>query len=96
MEKIQEIISEIHGKVGHLKLTLDRVETDNEKLRGEINVLRDKLAKSEQEAAEFRDKYDAIKEQLTLGMQSNTHSQDEEIDLLVREIDECINRLKAE
>ena len=99
MEKIQQVISEIHEKAGRLRESLNRVETDNVTLKDELNVLKEKLSKTEQEAADFRKKYEGVKGQLQNAMSSDEvesrHDKGEQIDLLVREIDDCINRLKA-
>lgn len=96
MEKVQQVISEIHEKVGRLKSSLDRVESENETLKEELNVLKGKLEITEREAAEFREKYDAVKDQVNDSSVPKKGIEDEEIDLLVREIDDCINRLKQQ
>lgn len=96
MEKVQQVITEIHEKVGRLKSSLNRVESENETLKEELNVLKGKLEKTEQEAAEFREKYDAMKDQVNDSAIPKKGIDDEEIDLLVREIDDCINRLIAQ
>ena len=96
MNKVQQVISEIHEKVAGLKASLGDVETENESLKSELEVLKGKLNKTEQEAADFREKYDVLKDQLHSSDSSDvSEDKDEQIDLLVREIDECINRLKA-
>ena len=96
MEKVQLVISEIHEKIARLKTSMDRVESENETLSKELDMLKEKLAKSEREVQDFRVKYDSIKGQLEDSTVSDNGTNDEEIDFLVREIDSCINRLKAE
>lgn len=96
MEKVQHVISEILGKVANLNAALSQVESENEELTSELETLKIKLSKTEDEAADFRMKYDEIKDQLKgSGSHEKDENKDEQIDLLVREIDECINRLKA-
>ncbi len=96
MDKVQNVISEIHGKVAGLKAALSKVESENEELTSELETLKIKLSKTEEEAADFRMKYDEIKDQLQSSSSiEKDEDKDEQIDLLVREIDECINRLKA-
>lgn len=96
MDKVQQVISEIHEKVVKLKASLGAVETENDSLKSELEVLKGKLSKTEQEAADFREKYDAVKDQMQNSSSLNVNEEkDEQIDLLVREIDECISRLKA-
>tara|TARA_B100000508_G_scaffold141079_1_gene146048 strand:+ start:18810 stop:19100 length:291 start_codon:yes stop_codon:yes gene_type:complete len=96
MEKIEQVISEIHEKVTKLKGSLEQVETENETLKNELKVLTEKLSLREQEAADFRQKYDEIKGQLEHSNSAEpADDKNEQIDLLVREIDDCINRLKA-
>jgi len=97
MERVQQVISEIHEKVKRVKGCLDSVETENEQLMSELDRLRENLSKVEQEAADFRQKYDDVKNQLeSFRSESSDEGKDEQIDLLVREIDDCIQRLKSE
>lgn len=97
MEKIDQVIAEIESQVAHIKKALGDAETQNKSLQEEVTLLRNKLEETEAQAREYRSKYDEIARAQTSAPSANEDAVTEgEIDALVREIDTCINRLKAE
>lgn len=98
MKEIQEVIAEIELKISGMRSSLDEVQTENGALRAEVQVLKEQLSQREQEAIDFQNKYnDLMRQQAEIPQERNSFSvdKDAEIDALVREIDDCINRLKA-
>lgn len=98
MEKFKEVISEIQGKVSTLKQQLAKVSTENERMAQTIVVLEKRL---EEKQTELNDAQHKINE-LSLEIENadrkeenkvNTIDQ-EDIEALVQEIDDCIIRLK--
>jgi len=67
-------------------------------LTAEVQLLNEKLSQRADEVKDFRDKYDVLMRQhedrLLLENQSEKGNE-AQIDALVREIDDCIGRLKA-
>lgn len=97
MEKIDQVIAEIESQVAHIKKALGDAETENKSLQEEVTLLRNKLEETEAQAREYRSKYDEIaRVQDAVPSTDEGVVTEEEIDALVREIDTCINRLKAE
>lgn len=98
MEEIQQVIAEIESKVANMRTSLVDVKTENNELTAEVQLLNDKLSKRAEEVKDFRDKYDVLmrkhEERLSLENQSKKGNE-AQIDALVREIDDCIGRLKA-
>ena len=99
MKEIQKVIAEIEMKIVKMRTSLMDVRIKNEALESEMNTLKDKLSQREREALDFKEKYDDLKhqqEQSLLNSGDNTGDKQVQIDALVREIDDCIGRLKAE
>lgn len=99
MEDIQLVITEIEAKVGKMRNALNNVKVENSALKSEVERLSDKLLEREQEATDFKNKYDELMhkfENSQVVITNDSSDNDAQIDALVREIDECISRLKAE
>ncbi|HTO38687.1 MAG TPA: hypothetical protein VL021_09710 [Brumimicrobium sp.] len=99
MEDIQLVITEIEAKVGKMRNALNNVKVENSALKSEVERLSDKLLEREQEATDFKNKYDDLMhkfENSQVVITNDSSDNDAQIDALVREIDECISRLKAE
>lgn len=99
MEDIQLVITEIEAKVGKMRNALNNVKVENSALKSEVERLSDKLLEREQEATDFKNKYDDLLhkfENSQVVITNDSSDNDAQIDALVREIDECISRLKAE
>lgn len=99
MEDIQLVITEIEAKVGKMRNALNNVKVENSALKSEVERLSDKLLEREQEATDFKNKYDDLMhkfENSQVVITNDSPDNDAQIDALVREIDECISRLKAE
>ncbi|WP_417266033.1 hypothetical protein [Brumimicrobium sp.] len=97
MKEIQKVIAEIEMKVAKMRTALMHVRTENDSLKTEVRQLHEKLSQREQEVQDFQKKYDILKHQqeqsqLVVNSQKDNGAQ---IDALVREIDDCIGRLKA-
>lgn len=97
MEEIQKVIAEIEMKVAKMRTSLMHVKIENDSLKAEVQQLNEKLGQREQEVQDFQNKYDELKHQqeqnqLVMYSQKDNGAQ---IDALVREIDDCIGRLKA-
>jgi len=98
MELFAEVISEIQGKVSALKEQLSKVNTDNERMVQTIAVLEKRL---EEKQTELNDAHSKIKE-LSVEVRTADDSvkavtnnlDQEDIEALVQEIDDCIIRLK--
>ncbi len=99
MEEIQKVIAEIEMKIVKMRTSLMDAKTKNEALESELNTIKEKLGQREREALDFKQKYNELSHQLEqslLDSSKNTDNNDAQIDALVREIDDCIGRLKAE
>lgn len=99
MEEIQKVITEIELKITSMRNALTEVRTTNVALKNEVEKLQKELALRSQEAQDFKAKYDDLMQQYQQREGDSTVSQPDnnaEIDALVREIDDCISRLKAE
>ena len=98
MEEIQKVIAEIESKVANMRVALVNVKSENNELMTEVLLLNDKLSQREEEIKNFSDKYESLKreheERLFIDNQ-NKKGNEAQIDALVREIDDCIGRLKA-
>lgn len=99
MEEIQKVITEIEMKVAKMRASLSLVRAENEKLSAEVKRLNEKLGQREHEVLDFKSKYDALKHQQAVNHNqlavSSQRDNEAQIDALVREIDDCISRLKA-
>ncbi|MDX1651660.1 MAG: hypothetical protein R3277_04155 [Brumimicrobium sp.] len=76
---------------------MENIQAENATLRTEIENLAGKLKQREMEAREFREKYDELvqrNEQFAQPLSHDNKEHNERIDALVREIDDCISRLK--
>lgn len=96
MKEIQDVILKIGEGVQSLKSTLNTCQLENENLKEQVDHLNEQLTIKAREVLDFQSKIDTLTAQL-----SNESSQQPEkvldnqmIDELVREIDECISRLK--
>lgn len=98
MEEIQNVIAEVESKVAKMRASLVDVRSENIELTSEVQLLNEKLSQREEEVKDFSNKYDGLKrqyeERLSLENQSKK-GKEAQIDALVREIDDCIGRLKA-
>lgn len=99
MEEIQKVIAEIEMKIVKMRTSLMDVRSKNEALKSEMDTLRKKLSQREREVLDFQEKYNDLKhqqEQSLLESVEGSGNKQVQIDALVREIDDCIGRLKAE
>lgn len=99
MEEIQKVIIGIESKIAMMRNSLMEVKADNIALKTEAERLKIELTLKEQEAKDFKAKYDNLihqYEQKGVDSKVNQPNNDAQIDALVREIDDCIGRLKAE
>ncbi|PWH86589.1 hypothetical protein [Brumimicrobium oceani] len=98
MEEIQKVIAEIELKVAKMHASLINVKSENTELTSELQLLNEKLRERADEVQDFKDKYDDLlrqnEERVSLE-EKNKKGNAEQIDALVREIDDCIGRLKA-
>jgi chromosome segregation ATPase len=98
MEEVQKVIAEIEFKVANMRSSLVDARSENNELTSEVQLLNDKLSQRAEEVKDFREKYDGLmrqnEERLSLTDQSKKGNESQ-IDALVREIDDCIGRLKA-
>lgn len=100
MEEIKTVIAEIEGKVSNLKLHLTSTRSENTELKEKVSVLTARLEEREQEVKDFQHKIDELMQQSSNQISSDSEMNRlelrEEIDALVKEIDDCISRLKVE
>lgn|SRR5690554_5788216 len=98
MEEIQKVITELASKIEVMRSSLAEVKTTNIALKSEIELLQQELFLKGQEAKDFKIKYDDLMQRFEQVEENSTMSQpnnDAQIDALVREIDDCISRLKS-
>jgi uncharacterized protein YoxC len=93
MQEVKRLIEEIGSKVANLQGKLQATELENERLQDQVNTMIFKLNQRETELKDLEQKLDAMEQSMTPVSAVN---RDMEIDALVREIDECIMRLKQE
>lgn len=98
MESLKKVISEIQVKVTSLKEQLSKMSSDNERMTQTIVVLEKRL---EEKQTELNDSHTKIEELSIQSKDSNSNNENvdgqmnqEDIEALVREIDDCIIRLK--
>ena len=96
MEEVRKVISEIEEKIAKMRGSMKSMKTDNESLKSEIDLLAAKLKLREEEANDFKLKYDELlqKDEHFGSNGESDEQQNAQIDALVREIDDCIGRLK--
>lgn len=96
MEEVRKVIGEIEQKIAKMRSSMENMKSENETLKSEIDLLAEKLKLREGEAKEFKMKYDDLSQKGEhLGSHiENDKEQNAQIDALVREIDDCIGRLK--
>ena len=94
MEEVKNIVAEIEVKAKQLKLKLSAVRTENEVLTEKIQTLTNRLEEKEQEVRDFQDKINNLSQQTVVTDASSEAEHNEQIEALVREIDDCISRLK--
>lgn len=92
MQEVKRLITEIESKVVSLKTQLGSKELDNNRLQEQVNALIFKLNQREEELKDFEQKLHSLEQTTPVTQESN--NQNEVIDALVREIDDCISRLK--
>jgi chromosome segregation ATPase len=92
MQEVKRLISEIESRVVSLKTQLSSKQLENDRLQDQINALIFKLNQREEELKDFEQKLQSIEQRTPLV--SDSTNQNEMIDALVREIDDCISRLK--
>lgn len=92
MQEVKRLITEIESKVVSLKTQLGSKELDNNRLQEQVNALIFKLNQREEELKDFEQKLHSLEQTTSAAVESD--NQNEVIDALVREIDDCISRLK--
>lgn len=92
MQEVKRLITEIESKVVSLKTQLGAKQLDNDRLQEQVNALIFKLNQREEELKDFEQKLQSLEQMTPVIQESN--NQNEVIDALVREIDDCISRLK--
>lgn len=92
MQEVKRLITEIESKVVSLKTQLGTKQLENDRLQEQVNALIFKLNQREEELKDFEQKLQSLEQKTPLAMESD--NQNELIDALVREIDDCISRLK--
>jgi septal ring factor EnvC (AmiA/AmiB activator) len=92
MQEVKRLISEIESKVVSLKTQLGAKQLENDRLQEQVSALIFKLNQREEELKDFEQKLQSLEQQAPLTRE--TDNQNEMIDALVREIDDCISRLK--
>jgi septal ring factor EnvC (AmiA/AmiB activator) len=92
MQEVKRLITEIESKVVSLKTQLGAKQLDNDRLQEQVNALIFKLNQREEELKDFEQKLQSLEQMTPITQESN--NQNEVIDALVREIDDCISRLK--
>lgn len=98
MEDIQKVIADIETRVTRMRNSLSEVKAENSALKSEVERLTNMIGQREEEATDFKKKYDGLLqeyEQLRQAPAKESGVDAVHIDALVREIDECISRLKA-
>ena len=95
MEEVRKVIAEIERKLSKLKGNLVAVRSENEVLQEKVQVLSERLEQREQEVKDFQEKIDVLSQRDDFVVQSQEKNEhNDQIDALVREIDECMSRLK--
>ncbi len=95
MEEIKHIISEIKTRATQLKDELNNVRVENDGLNEKLKTLVSNLEEKENEVSELNSKLSVLEQQAKeVVVEESIKNNDLEIDALVREIDDCINRLK--
>ena len=97
MEEVRKVIGEIEQKIAKMRGSMENVKSENETLKSEIDLLAEKLKLREEEAKEFKMKYDDLSQKSDhseFKAADTDENQNAQIDALVREIDDCIGRLK--
>jgi len=97
MKEIQNVIAEIEMKVAKMRASLMDVSSENDTLKSEVQRLNEKLGQRENEVLDFKEKYDELKhrQEQSQMIVNNQVDNGAQIDALVREIDDCIGRLKV-
>lgn len=97
MEKVKTVLADIRSKVSNLKMVLRTTEAENSELKEKLIVLEDRLEEREAEIVDFQNKINQLTQQNVIETNASSNGaadQNEQIDALVREIDDCISRLK--
>lgn len=97
MKEVKTVIAGIRSKVVSLKDVLRSVQTENIQLKEKLSVLENRLEEREAEIVDFQVKVDQLTQQNVINFSDSSNGledQNEQIDALVREIDDCIGRLK--
>jgi len=98
-EEILDIIKQIKLKFIDINDKYTQELSKNEELISQLNVLTSSIEEKEQQHALLTTQISALKEEIIIlsGKATNpisAENKDAEIDLLVREIEHCINQLK--
>lgn len=96
MQDIKLIIQEIQEKGEALKSELTKMRNDNASLQSKVEILTQNLESKQEEVKALTSQVNHLNAALKDSEANAVTAQvnDEEIDFLVREIDDCINRLK--
>jgi septal ring factor EnvC (AmiA/AmiB activator) len=101
MEEIKSIIAALDVEITSLKAELSELKASNSALSSNLSQVTAQLHKREEELKDFQAKIDDLTQQIKITEQNQQAQKQDgvvvsevEIDALVREIDECINRLK--
>ncbi|SFT76832.1 hypothetical protein SAMN05216474_2290 [Lishizhenia tianjinensis] len=96
MQDIKLIIQEIQKRGEALKSELATMRNDNASLQDKVAMLTRNLENKQAEVLDLTSQVDHLNAALKESEAKANSAQvnDEEIDFLVREIDDCINRLK--
>lgn len=96
MQDIKLIIQEIQKRGEVLKSELAKMQSDNASLQDKVVLLTRNLETKQSEVRDLTSQIDHLNAALQESEAKANSAQvnDEEIDFLVREIDDCINRLK--
>lgn len=95
MEEIKQIVNEIKTRSAQLKSELQAVRLENDSLNQKLSLLVSNLETKENEVIDLNSKIEVLAQQAKeVVVEKSTKNNDLEIDALVREIDDCINRLK--
>lgn len=97
MKEIHQVIEEIELKISKIRAKAVAYKEDNEALKAELQLVNQKLEEREQEARDFQEKYNHLLHQQIqqpVEEREENDSRNVEIDALVREIEDCISKLK--
>lgn len=95
MEEIKDIINDIKTHAAQLKSELQNVRLEKNSLQEMLDTVTQNLQQKEEQVIELYEKIEWLVQQpKEVVAEESVKNDDLEIDALVREIDDCINRLK--